>query len=57
LPIAASLIETCKLYLVDPLAWMTDVLVKLVNMWPASRINELMPWANPKATSPFKLTP
>ncbi len=41
----ASLIETCKLNLVDPLAWMTDVLTKLVNRWPASRIEELMPWA------------
>lgn len=42
---AASLIETCKINLVDPLAWMTDVLIKLVNRWPASRIDELMPWA------------
>jgi hypothetical protein len=23
---------------------MTDVLTKLVNLWPASRIVELMPW-------------
>ena len=30
---------------VDPLAWTTDVLTKLVNRWPASRIDELMPWA------------
>ena len=43
--IAASLIETCKLNSVDPLAWMTDVLTKLVNFWPASKIDELMPWA------------
>ena len=43
--IAASLIETCKLNCVDPLAWMTDVLTKLVNLWPASRIEQLMPWA------------
>jgi len=41
----ASLVETCKLNLVDPLAWMTDVLTKLVNRWPASKIDELMPWA------------
>jgi transposase len=41
----ASLVETCKLNAVDPLAWMTDVLTKLVNLWPASRIDELMPWA------------
>jgi transposase len=44
----ASLIETCKLNAVDPLAWMTDVLTKLVNRWPASRIDELMPWAYAK---------
>jgi hypothetical protein len=40
-----SLLETCKLNAVDPLAWTTDVLTKLVNRWPASRIDELMPWA------------
>jgi len=42
----ASFLETCKLNAVDPLAWTTDVLTKLVNRWPASRIDELMPWAN-----------
>ena len=41
----ASLLETCKLNRVDPLAWMTDVLEKLVNRWPASKIEDLMPWA------------
>jgi transposase len=41
----ASLIETCKLHGVDPQAYFTDVLTKLVNLWPASRIDELMPWA------------
>jgi hypothetical protein len=41
----ASLIETCKLNGVDPQAYFTDVLTKLVNLWPASRIDELMPWA------------
>ena len=44
----ASLIETCKLNRVDPLAWMTDALTKLVNLWPASRIGELMPWTYAK---------
>jgi transposase len=42
----ASLLETCKLNRVDPLAWTTDVLTKLVNRWPASRIDDLMPWAH-----------
>ncbi len=41
----ASFIETCKLNQINPLAWMTDTLTKLVNLWPASRIDELMPWA------------
>jgi hypothetical protein len=27
---------------------MTDVLTKLVNLWPASRIDELMPWTYAK---------
>ena len=41
----ASLVETCKLHGVDSQAYLTDVLTKLVNLWPASRIDELMPWA------------
>jgi transposase len=41
----ASLIESCKLAGVDPQAYLADVLTKLVNLWPASRIDELMPWA------------
>jgi len=41
----ASLVETCKLYGVDPQAYFADVLTKLVNLWPASRLDELMPWA------------
>jgi hypothetical protein len=40
----ASLVETCKLHGVDPQAYFTDVLTKLVNLWPASRLDELMPW-------------
>ena len=41
----ASLVETCKLYSVDPQAYFADVLTKLVNLWPASRLDELMPWS------------
>ena len=40
-----SLIETCKLNGVDPQTYFTDVLTKLVNLWPQSRLDELMPWA------------
>ena len=41
----ASLIETCRLNGVDPEAYLADALEKLVGGWPASRIDELMPWA------------
>ena len=41
----ASLIETCKLHGVDPQTYFTDMLTKLVNLWPASRLDDLMPWA------------
>jgi transposase len=41
----ASLVETCKLNGVDPQAYLADVLTKLVNLWPASCLDELMPWA------------
>ena len=40
----ASLVETCKLNGVDPQRYLTDVLTRLVNGWPNSRIDELMPW-------------
>jgi hypothetical protein len=43
--VIASLIETCKLNAVDPQAYLADVLGRLVNGWPRSRIDELMPWA------------
>lgn len=46
----ASLVETCKLHGVDPQAYFADVLTKLVNGWPNSRIDELMPWAWAAAT-------
>lgn len=44
----ASLIETCKLNNVNAHAWMTDTLTTLVNRWPASRLDDLMPWAYAK---------
>jgi hypothetical protein len=40
----ASLIETCKLNGVNPQAYFTDLLTRLVNGWPQKRIDELMPW-------------
>jgi hypothetical protein len=44
--IIASLIETCKLNAVDPQAYLADILCRLVNGWPMSKIDELMPWAH-----------
>ena len=41
----ASLIETCKLNGVNPADYLADVITKLVNNWPNSRIAELTPWA------------
>jgi transposase len=49
--IIASLLETCKLNSVNPQAWLADVLTKLVNLWPAKRIDELMPWAYANAAT------
>jgi len=41
---APSLVETCKLNNVNPQVYLTDLLTRLVNGWPQSRIDELMPW-------------
>jgi transposase len=40
----ASLIETCKLNQVNPQVYFTDLMTRLVNGWPQSRIEGLMPW-------------
>jgi hypothetical protein len=44
-PMLASLFETCKLNEVNAEAWLADVLTKLVNAWPLSRLDELLPWS------------
>ncbi len=38
-----SLIQTCRLNDVDPLAWLTDVLTRIADL-PQSRLHELLPW-------------
>lgn len=48
----ASLVETCKLNGVDPQRYFTDLLTRLVNRWPNSRIDELMPWCWAAAEKP-----
>ena len=47
----SSLIESAKLNGVDPEAWLADTLQKLVNLWPAARIDELLPWAYRQPTA------
>ena len=47
----ASLIETCKLNRVNPQTYLTDLLTRLVNGWPQTRIDELMPWHWSAATT------
>jgi transposase len=41
----ASLIETCKLNDIDPLAYLTNVLTRIVNGHPNRDIDQLLPWA------------
>jgi transposase len=43
----ASLIETCKLIGVEPQAYLADVISRIVNRHPQSRLDDLLPWAYP----------
>ncbi len=43
--ILASLIESCKLNGIEAGAYLADVLTRLVNLWPDSRLDEFLPWA------------
>src|SRR5262249_22161479 len=40
----ASLIETCKLNSIEPQAYLSDVLTRLVTLWPVARSDDLLPW-------------
>jgi transposase len=48
--ILASLIETCKMNGVDPQVYLADVLSRIVDRHPMSRIDELLPFAYVKPT-------
>jgi len=50
--ILASLIETAKLNSVDPQAYLTDVIARIVQGHPQSRIAELTPWEFRAANGP-----
>ncbi|MET4235769.1 hypothetical protein ABIA85_009084 [Bradyrhizobium sp. LA6.10] len=43
--VIASLVETCKINDVDPLAYLTDVLTRIVNGHPNRDIDLLLPCA------------
>jgi hypothetical protein len=47
--VIASLIETCKLCGIDPYAYLTDVITRLVNGHLNSKIDDLLPWTYPAA--------
>jgi transposase len=53
--VVASLIETCKLSGVEPHGYLTDVITRIVDGHPNSRLNELLPWAY--TTTPDQATP
>jgi transposase len=50
--VVALLIETCKLIGVEPRAYLTDVIARIVNGHPQSRLDDLLPWAYPTTPTP-----
>lgn len=42
--VVVSLVESCKLNDIEPQAYLTDILTKLVEGWPMRRLDELLPW-------------
>jgi transposase len=51
--VIVSLIETCKLLAVEPHAYLADVITRIVDGHPQSRLDDLLPWAYP-AMQQFK---
>lgn len=49
--VVASLIETCKLIGVEPHGYLADVITRIVEGHPQSRLDELLPWAYPPAAA------
>jgi hypothetical protein len=50
--IVASLVETAKLSGIDPIAYLTDLLAKIVNGHPNSQIDDLLPWTYAPTAAP-----
>nr|BAN09747.1 probable transposase [Mesorhizobium loti NZP2037] len=51
----ASVVATCKLSDVNPVAYIAETLQAILNGHPQSRVEELMPWNFRKASSPNAL--
>ena len=49
--VIASLIETCKLIGVEPHAYLADIITRIVDGHPQSRLDQLLPWAYPPAAT------
>jgi hypothetical protein len=50
--VIASLIETAKLSAVEPFAYLHDVLQRMLDGYPANRLDDLLPWNwRPAATA------
>ncbi len=47
----ASIVATCKLNDVDPVAYIVDTLQAILDGHPQSRIEELMPWSFASAST------
>ncbi|WP_321177628.1 MULTISPECIES: transposase domain-containing protein [Bradyrhizobium] len=47
----ASIIATCKLNYVNPVAYIAETLEAIIDGHPHSRIGDLMPWRFRKASS------
>ena len=45
--VIASLVETAKLNSIEPHAYLADIMTRIVNGHPNSRIDELLPWEYP----------
>jgi len=50
--VIASLIETCKLLAVEPHGYLNDIITRIVNGHPQTRLDDLMPWLYPATQIP-----
>ena len=50
LAVVYTILGTCHMHVVEPVSYLADVIDKLQNGWPLSRIDELLPqfWQKPE---------